>query len=156
MLTYQLLPSLQCIHLRTQNSYLNKSYLVRSADQRSFSFFHWQLLQLFGVFFLISSLLCSANSSRLVTKSIIKFCWSFLYKKMGSSIRFDDIKTEIGTCFPIQVVVCLSFNSSVGTQIDSKSKIVRLLKSLLSSETGRLNPSRFSNKVYWSSYTFFG
>ena len=66
---------------------------------------------------------------------------------MGSSIRFDDIETEIGTCFPIQVVVCVSFNSSVGTQIDSKSKIARLLKSLLSSETGRLNPSSFSNKV---------
>ena len=62
---------------------------------------------------------------------------------MDSSIRFDDIETKIGTCFPIQVVVFVSFNSSVGTQIVSKSKIARLLKSLLSSETGRLNPSSF-------------
>ena len=70
---------------------------------------------------------------------------------MGSSIRFDDIETKMGTCFPIQVVVCVSFSSSVGTQINSKSKIARLLKILLSSETGRLNPSSFSNKVSRSS-----
>ena len=65
---------------------------------------------------------------------------------MGSSIRFDDIETEMGTCFPIQVVVCVSFSSSVGTQIDSKSKIARFLKSFLSSETGRLNPSSFQTR----------
>ena len=75
---------------------------------------------------------------------------------MRSSIRFDDIETEMGTCFPIQLVVCVSFSSSVGTQIDSKSKIARFLKSFLSSETGRLNPSSFSNRVLRSSYTFFG
>ena len=69
-----------------------------------------------------------------------------LYKKMGSSIRFDDTETEIRTCFPIQVVICVSFSSSVGTQIDLSSKIAGLLKSMLSSETGILNPSSFSNK----------
>ena len=46
---------------------------------------------------------------------------------------------------------CVSFNSSVGTQIESKSKIAKFLKSLLSSENGRLNPSSFSNKVSRSS-----
>ena len=70
---------------------------------------------------------------------------------MGSSIRFDDIETEIGKCFPFQVVVGVSFSSSVGTQIDSKLKISRLLKSLFSSQTGRLNPSSCSNKVSRSS-----
>ena len=43
---------------------------------------------------------------------------------MFSSIRFDDKETEMGTCFLIQVVVCVTFSSSVGTQIDSKSKNV--------------------------------
>ena len=68
-------------------------------------------------------------------------------QKDGSTIKIDDTETEIGTRFPIKVVVCVSFSSSVGTKIDSKSKTARLLKSLLSSETGRLNPSSFSNKV---------
>ena len=62
---------------------------------------------------------------------------------MGSPIRFDDIETEIGKRFPIQVVVCVSFSFSVETQMDSKSNIARLFKkSLFSSETGRLNPSK--------------
>ena len=65
---------------------------------------------------------------------------------MGSTIRLDHIETEKGTPFPIQLVVCLCFSSSVGTQIDSKLKITRLLKSLLSSETGRLNPSFFQTR----------
>ena len=150
MLSYLLLPSLQCIHLRTQFGYLRNFYLVRLADQKSFHSFldiYFKILN----FFLISSLRFSANSPMLLTKSIIKFCGSLLYKKMGQSIRFDDIKTEIGTCFLIQVVVCVSFSSSVGTQIDSKSKNARLLKSLLSSEFGRLNPFSFSNKVSRSS-----
>ena len=62
---------------------------------------------------------------------------------MISSNRFDDKETEMGTCFPIQVEVCVTFSSSVGTQMDSKSKNARLLKSLLSSETGRLISTRF-------------
>ena len=67
---------------------------------------------------------------------------------MGSSIKFKDIETEIGKCFPIQLVVCVSFSSSVGTQIDSKSKIARFLKSSLSSETGRFDPSSFWNEAH--------
>ena len=47
---------------------------------------------------------------------------------MGSSIRFDNIEIETGTWFPFQVVISVSFSSSVETQIDSKSKIARLLK----------------------------
>ena len=37
------------------------------------------------------------------------------------------------TCFPIQVVVSVALTSSVGTQIDSKSKIATLLNNLCSS-----------------------
>ena len=68
---------------------------------------------------------------------------------MGSSTRFDDIETKIVIFFLIQVVVRVSFNSSVGTQIDSKQK------SLLSSETGRLNTSSILDKFSRSSYTCF-
>ena len=50
--------------------------------------------------------------------------------KIGSSCKFEDIETEIGTCFPIQVVVSVTFNSSVVTQINSKSKIATLVNKL--------------------------
>ena len=69
---------------------------------------------------------------------------------------FEDIDTEFGTCFPIQVVVWVAFSSSNGTHVDSKSKTTRLLKSALTFETGILKPSNFSNSVSRSVYTFFG
>ena len=53
-LTYQLLPIIQCIRIRTQSGYWNNFYLVRSLTATSIS---WNFL-------LISSLLFSANSSR--------------------------------------------------------------------------------------------
>ena len=75
---------------------------------------------------------------------------------MGSSTRFDDIETEIGACFPIQVAVCVAFSSSVGTPIDLKSKVARLLKSWLSSETGTLNPSTFPTRFCGVHTRFLG
>ena len=51
MLTYLLLPNLQCIRLRTQICYMKSFYHVRSADQRSLSFFHSQLLKYLEFFF---------------------------------------------------------------------------------------------------------
>ena len=73
-------------------------------------------------FVFFCSLLFSAKSSTRLTKSKIKFCGPLFYKKMGSSIKIDDLEIEVGTCFPIQVVVCISFSSSVETQFDSRSK----------------------------------
>ena len=155
MLTYLLLPNLQCIRLILE--FISRKILPRSFSwSKIFFIFSLAATSISWNFVLISNLLFSAISSILLTKSIINFCGSFLYKKMGSSIRFEDIETKTGTCFPIQVVNYNSFSSSVGTQIDSKSKIARLLKSSLSSETGRLNHFSFSNKVSRSSYTFFG
>ena len=52
-----------------------------------------------------------------------KFLRVLKEREIGSSIRFEDIDTEIGTCFPIQVVALVAFSSSVGTHIDSKSKM---------------------------------
>ena len=52
--------------------------------------------------------------------------------KIGSSTRFEEMDTNIGTCLPIQIVVFVSLKVSFGTQIDSKSKIAKLLKSFCS------------------------
>ena len=50
-------------------------------------------------------------------------CGSLSHKNMGLSSKFDEIDTDMGSCFPIQVIVSVGFSSSDGTQIDSKSKI---------------------------------
>ena len=42
---------------------------------------------------------------------------------------FEEMDTEIGTCFHIQVVVFVSFKVSLWTQIDSKLKIAKFLNS---------------------------
>ena len=49
---------------------------------------------------------------------------------MGSWIKFDEIETDMGTCFPIHVVVlvCLYEFASL-TQMDSKSNIAGFLNS---------------------------
>ena len=49
--------------------------------------------------------------------------------KIGPSTRFEEMDTDIGTCFPIQVVVFVSRKVSSGTQIGSKSNIAKFLKS---------------------------
>ena len=64
------------------------------------------------------------------TKVIIMSSESFSHKKIGSSCKIDDIETEKGTCFPIEVVVLVAFNSSLETQTDSKSRIATLLNNL--------------------------
>ena len=73
--TYLTLPIVQCIRLRAQICYLKSFYFVCLADQVSFSFVQWRLLNIpkFCSHFWDTFL---ANSSRLLTKSIIKFCGS--------------------------------------------------------------------------------
>ena len=36
---------------------------------------------------------------------------------MGSWINFDDVETDIGTCFPIHVVVSVSLYENSSTQV---------------------------------------
>ena len=142
------------IQIRTQFCCLNIFfYFARLADQKSFSFFHWQLFQYLEIsfsspayFFRPTARVCL--QTRL--SSSVDPCSSKRWVHQSDSI----IETKIG--FPIQVVVCVSFSSSVGKQIDSKSKNARLLKSLFSSETGWLNPSSFSNSVSRNVCSFFG
>ena len=75
---------------------------------------------------------------------------------MGSGIKFDEIETDIGTCFPIHVVVsvCLYESSSL-TQMDSTSIIAKFLNSFCSILYGMLNASIFSKSgsqfvnIFW-------
>ena len=71
---------------------------------------------------------------------------------MGSGIKFDKIETDMGTCFPIHVVVsvCLYEFASL-TQMDSKSNIAKFLNSFCSLQYGMLNASNFSKSVSLSS-----
>ena len=97
-----------------------------------FLLFPWQLTQNHGFFSHPQPTAQSINSLRLLTKSSIKFSGSLVYKKIGLSIRIDDLETEIGTCFLIQFVVCVDFSSCVGTQTHAKFNFCfRLLKNFL-------------------------
>ena len=49
--------------------------------------------------------------------------------KIGSSSRFEEIDTHIGTCSPTQVVVFVSLKVSSWTQSDSKSNVAKFLNS---------------------------
>ncbi len=52
--------------------------------------------------------------------------------KIGSSTRFEEIYTDIGTCFPIQVVVFVSLKDSSWTQIDLKLNLAKFSDSFCS------------------------
>ena len=73
------------------------------------------------------ALLCVAKPSRALIKEDTRCRGSELQTKMASGIRFDEIETDIGTCFPIHFVVLVSFYVSSLTQIDSKSKTAKFL-----------------------------
>ena len=74
-------------------------------------------------------------------------CGSWSHRKMGLSRTLDEIDTDMGSCFPIQVIVSVGFSSSDGTQIDSKSKIATFLNKVCSFVYSILNPSSVSNNV---------
>ena len=109
-----------------------------------------RFLMLFSIsrnFDRISVLFFSANNSKFATKSIMRDCGSLSHKKMGLSSKLDKIDTDMGSCFPIQVIVLVGFSSSDGTQIDSKSKIATFLNKVCSFVYSILNPFSFSNTV---------
>ena len=63
---------------------------------------------------------------------------------MSFSSKMDEIDTDIGSCFPIQLTVSGGCISSDGTQVDSESKMATLLNMVCSLEYSILNPSSFS------------
>ena len=52
--------------------------------------------------------------------------------KLVCSTMFEEMDTDNVTCFPIQFVVFVSLKVSSWTEIDSKSKIAKFLKSFRS------------------------
>ena len=70
-----------------------------------------------------------------------------MQRKTDSGIKFDEIETDIGTCFPIHVVVSVRLYESSLTQMDSKSNIAKFLTSFWSSVYAKLNAFKFSKTV---------
>ena len=71
---------------------------------------------------------------------------------MGSSTRFEEVDTNIGTCFLIHVVAFVSLEVSSWTQIDSNSNISKFLEFLFSrvldAEGVQLVKESFSDLIY--------
>ena len=88
-----------------------------------------------------------ANNSKFATKSKMRDFGSLSHKNMGLSSKLYEIDTDMGSCFPIQVIVLIGLNSSDDMQIDSKSKIATFLNKVCSLMYSILNPSSFSNNI---------
>ena len=76
--------------------------------------------------------------------------------KVSSSSAFDVIVTETGSCLPTQVVVSVSTIVSFFTQIDSKSKAAKLVKSNLSCVNSISKSINLSERVSLNWITYLG
>ena len=101
-------------------------------------------------------LLCVAKFTKASMEVDTKWRGLGSQKNLGSCIKSDNIDAEIGMCFPIRVVVLVPLKFSCSSQIDLKSKLAMILKSLWLFVSGIPNQSNFSNIVLRSWYTFFG
>ena len=70
---------------------------------------------------------------------------------MSFGIMFDGIETDIGTGFPIHVVVSVCLYESFLRPMDSKSNNAKFLNSFCSFLFGIMNASNFSKTVFLSS-----
>ena len=75
-----------------------------------------------------SALLCDARPSRASIKDATRWRGSELQRKSFCSTKFDGMDLDIGTCFPIHVVVFVSLKVSFGLNFDSKSNFSIFLK----------------------------
>ena len=89
-------------------------------------------------------------------KEVTRWWRSELRRIIGSFTRFEEMESGMRICFPIHFVVSVSLKHSSCTQIDSKSNIAKLLKSLCSLVYSILKESSLSNRVSWVWYTIFG
>ena len=80
--------------------------------------------------FLIFVFLWEANFSGAPIRDATRWWGSEFQREIGSSSRFEELDTDIRTCFPVQVVVFGSLKVSSWTQVDSKSNFAKVLKSL--------------------------
>ena len=63
-------------------------------------------------------------------------------------MKLDENDTDMGSCFPIQVIVFVGFNSPDGTQTVSKSKMAIFFSNKVCTLVYSLsNSSNFSNNV---------
>ena len=83
-------------------------------------------------------------------------CGSLSHKNMGLSSKLDEIDTDMGSCFPIQVIASVGFNFSDGTQIETKSKMATFLNKVCSIVYSILNPSSFQTTSLVEYKHFFG
>ena len=104
----------------------------------------------------IWALLWVANPSRAVIKDEMRWWGLALQRKMASGIKFDEIETDMSTCFPIHVVVSVCFYEFASLkQTDSKSNNAKFLKCFVISiwdiECFQLVKKRFSQfvKLLW-------
>ena len=87
--------------------------------------------------FFIFALLREAKFSRAPIKHATRWWGSELQRKVGSgsSTRSEEIKTDIATCFLIQVILFVSLKFFSWTEIDSKSNIDKVSKNFVYSCT---------------------
>ena len=102
---------------------------------------------------LICASLCDARPSSAPINDEMRWWGSELLRKNGSSTRFEEMDTEIGTCLPIHNVVFVSFKDSSWLQIDSKSDIAKFVKKfsftcVLDAEGNQLVKESLSNLIY--------
>ena len=69
------------------------------------------------------------QSPRAPMRSATRWWRSELWRKIGSLTKFEEMDTDIGTCFPIKIFVFVSFKVFSWTQIDSGAKNDKFLKS---------------------------
>ena len=120
--------------------------------------FPWNIFCLSAEKFRNGILYCCKNFG--CRKSLFKRGWGVLRigiaNKIGSWIKFDEMQTDIGICFPIHFVVFISLYEPGLTQSGSKSEAAKLLNNFCSSLLGILNASNLSRRVSVISKTFFG
>ena len=105
-----------------------------------------------------SFLFCSvkARLSRDLIENAVKWWKSELQSKNGSLRRLEEMETDIGKCFSIQVVVFKAFKILCCTQIDSKPSIAKFLKNFCWLVYFIPKESSLSKTVPWIWYTFLG
>ena len=86
--------------------------------------------------------------SRAPIKDATRWWGSELQRNIASSTRFEEMDTDIGTCFRIQIVVVVPLKVSSLTQIDSKSNIVKFLKNFFVHSCGWYPKSPASQREF--------
>ena len=77
-------------------------------------------------------------------------------KQIDSSTRFEEMDTDINTCFPVQIIVFVSLKVSSWTQLDLKSNSAKFLKRYILPKYLKPKESSLSKSIFRTLYTFLG